>query len=146
MWQGVKGAVIIGFTCGLLSPFVPGLGGTCLIAIVLAYIARGCYSVYRSDKALQSDTKTLQAGQPPREIVAWKTEWARSPIDQKYQLGWCASIVTFAVLLAMLPVKAAGVAVDCLFLGAVGLLIVLTSKRSHSRNRFLYVVGQRRTG
>jgi hypothetical protein len=144
MWQRIKGYVILGFICGLLGPFIPGLGGTFLVAILVAFLVKGCYSVYRSDKALRSDTKTLEAGEPPREIVAWKTEWANSPIDQKYRLGWCASIVTLALLLAVLPAKAAGAITAYLCLGAVGLLLVLTFKRSHSRNRFLNVVGQRR--
>lgn len=133
-----RNLLALSFVAGFAGPWFPRLSFTLLIAIILALLFKGCWRLYRLDRALQADRTAFEVGNPPRAMVTWKDELS---IDKKYQLGWLASIGVVGVTLSTLPVRLSAGFIGYLFLAELMAFVFYAFKVPFSRRQFFVALG-----
>jgi hypothetical protein len=99
------GYIGLAFMAGALSPFVPGLLGFMLFAIVCGLLFKACFNLLRTAQALWNGR------------LLSETDY--TPIDRKYALVWPIGLGCAAVVLAKLPIVAAGAILDLTIAGEI---------------------------
>jgi len=139
MWATVRNSVILGFAAGFIAPWFPRLGFTLLTTVILAVLFKICWRLNRLDRALQTDRVALHTGIAPRAMVAWKND---PSIDQKYRIGWVASIGVVSAALSTLPIHiAAGFTVYSFFAGLL-VFVFYAFRIPYSRRQFFVALGE----
>lgn len=107
---------------GVLSSIVHGLGGSALIAVLAGFLLKACVNLYCTGRALW-DGRLLS-----------ETDYI--PVDKRHPVAWPIGLGCAALLLATLPIKAAGAVIDIVVLGQITFITAHLLGRSLLLRRF----------